>query len=76
MKLYLAGPMFTAAEAAYNLALAARLRDHGFEVCEVALEDLGGLDHTQGGRRVLGVVGRQAEVDPARLLAEAVGDGD
>ncbi len=32
MKLYLAGPMFTAAEAAYNLALAARLRRHGFEV--------------------------------------------
>ena len=32
MKLYLAGPMFTAAEAAYNLALASRLRDHGFEV--------------------------------------------
>jgi hypothetical protein len=32
MKLYLAGPMFTAAEAAYNLALAARLRGHGFEV--------------------------------------------
>jgi hypothetical protein len=32
MKLYLAGPMFTAADAAYNLALAARLRAHGFEV--------------------------------------------
>ncbi|CAA9552317.1 MAG: hypothetical protein AVDCRST_MAG19-921 [uncultured Thermomicrobiales bacterium] len=32
MKLYLAGPMFTAAEASYNLALAARLRAHGFEV--------------------------------------------
>lgn len=32
MRLYLAGPMFTAAEATYNLALAARLRDHGFEV--------------------------------------------
>jgi len=32
MKLYLAGPMFTAADAAYNLALAARLRGHGFEV--------------------------------------------
>ena len=28
----MAGPMFTAADAAYNLALAARLRDHGFEV--------------------------------------------
>ncbi|MDP9363418.1 MAG: nucleoside 2-deoxyribosyltransferase [Chloroflexota bacterium] len=32
MKLYMAGPMFTAADAAYNLALAARLRNHGFEV--------------------------------------------
>ncbi|MDQ3694095.1 MAG: nucleoside 2-deoxyribosyltransferase [Chloroflexota bacterium] len=32
MKLYLAGPMFTAADAAYNLALAARLRGHGFDV--------------------------------------------
>jgi hypothetical protein len=32
MKLYLAGPMFTAADAAYNLAFAARLRAHGFEV--------------------------------------------
>ncbi len=32
MELYLAGPMFTAAEAAYNLALARRLRDHGFGV--------------------------------------------
>lgn len=32
MKLYLAGPMFTAADAAYNLALAARLRDRGFAV--------------------------------------------
>ena len=32
MKLYLAGPMFTAAEVAYNLALTARLREHGFEV--------------------------------------------
>lgn len=32
MKLYLAGPMFTAADAAYNLALAARLRGHGFAV--------------------------------------------
>jgi hypothetical protein len=32
MKLYLAGPMFTAAEVAYNLALAGRLRGHGFEV--------------------------------------------
>ncbi len=28
----MAGPMFTAADAAYNLALAARLRNHGFEV--------------------------------------------
>lgn len=32
MKLYLAGPMFTAADAAYNLAFAARLRERGFEV--------------------------------------------
>ncbi len=32
MKLYLAGPMFTAAEATYNLRLARRLREHGFEV--------------------------------------------
>ena len=32
MKLYLAGPMFTAAEVAYNLALARRLRDQGFTV--------------------------------------------
>ena len=32
MKLYLAGPMFTAADAAYNLALAARLRARDFEV--------------------------------------------
>ena len=32
MKLYLAGPMFTAAEVAYNLALTARLRQHDFEV--------------------------------------------
>ncbi len=32
MKLYLAGPMFTAAEVTYNLALTARLRGHGFEV--------------------------------------------
>jgi nucleoside 2-deoxyribosyltransferase-like protein len=32
VKLYLAGPMFTAAEKQYNLALAKRLRGHGFEV--------------------------------------------
>jgi hypothetical protein len=32
MKLYLAGPMFTAAEVAHNLRLAVKLRDHGFEV--------------------------------------------
>ena len=32
MKLYLAGPMFTAAEQAHNLRLAAKLRDHGFAV--------------------------------------------
>ena len=32
MKLYLAGPMFTAAEEAHNLRLAARLREHGFDV--------------------------------------------
>jgi hypothetical protein len=32
MKLYLAGPMFTAAEAAHNLRLARRLREHGFDV--------------------------------------------
>lgn len=32
MRVYMAGPMFTAADAAHNLALAARLRAHGFEV--------------------------------------------
>ena len=32
MRLYLAGPMFTAAEVAHNLRLAAKLRDHGFHV--------------------------------------------
>ena len=32
MKLYLAGPMFVAAEVRYNLWLAATLREHGFEV--------------------------------------------
>lgn len=32
MRLYLAGPMFVAAEVAYNLALTERLRGHGFEV--------------------------------------------
>ena len=32
MKLYLAGPMFTAAEEAHNLRLAAKLRDCGFDV--------------------------------------------
>ena len=32
MKLYLAGPMFTAAEIAHNLRLARKLRQHGFEV--------------------------------------------
>ena len=32
MKLYLAGPMFTAADAAHNLRLAAKLRRHGFDV--------------------------------------------
>lgn len=32
MKLYLAGAMFTAADAAHNLRLAAKLREHGFEV--------------------------------------------
>ena len=32
MKLYLAGPMFTAAEVAHNLRLAAKLREHEFEV--------------------------------------------
>jgi hypothetical protein len=32
MRVYMAGPMFTAAEAAFNLRLAARLREHGFEV--------------------------------------------
>jgi hypothetical protein len=32
MKLYLAGPMFTAAEEAHNLRLARKLRQHGFEV--------------------------------------------
>jgi hypothetical protein len=32
MKCYLAGPMFTAADAAHNLRLAAKLRQHGFVV--------------------------------------------
>jgi Nucleoside 2-deoxyribosyltransferase len=32
MKLYLAGPMFTAAEVTHNLRLAAKLRQHGFDV--------------------------------------------
>ena len=32
MKLYLGGPMFVAAEVQYNLRLAAKLREHGFEV--------------------------------------------
>jgi hypothetical protein len=32
MKLYLAGPMFTAAEVAHNLRLAQKLRQHRFEV--------------------------------------------
>ena len=32
MRLYLAGPMFTAADAAHNLRLAAKLRDYGFSV--------------------------------------------
>ena len=32
MRIYLAGPMFTAADAAWNLALAARLRARGFDV--------------------------------------------
>ena len=32
MKLYLAGPMFTAAEVAHNLRLAAKLRKHSFDV--------------------------------------------
>lgn len=31
MRIYMAGPMFTAAEVAFNLRLAARLREHGFE---------------------------------------------
>jgi hypothetical protein len=32
MKIYLAGPMFTAAEVAHNLRLAAKMREHGFDV--------------------------------------------
>lgn len=32
MHVYLGGPMFTAADVSYNLALAARLRSHGFGV--------------------------------------------
>jgi hypothetical protein len=32
MKLYLAGPMFTAADATHNLRLALKLRQHGFAV--------------------------------------------
>ena len=32
MRLYLAGPMFSAAEVAHNLRLAAKLRDNGFAV--------------------------------------------
>ena len=32
MRIYMAGPMFSAAEVAFNLRLAERLREHGFEV--------------------------------------------
>jgi hypothetical protein len=32
VRIYLAGPMFTAAEVSYNRALAAHLREHGFDV--------------------------------------------
>ena len=32
MRLYMAGPMFTAADAAYNLRMAEKLRSFGFEV--------------------------------------------
>ncbi|MDP9472595.1 MAG: nucleoside 2-deoxyribosyltransferase, partial [Chloroflexota bacterium] len=32
MQVYLGGPMFVAAEVVYNLALARRLREHGFAV--------------------------------------------
>ena len=32
MRVYMAGPMFTAADAQYNLRLARRLREHGFDV--------------------------------------------
>lgn len=32
MKVYLGGPMFVAAEVRYNLWLAGKLRDHGFDV--------------------------------------------
>jgi Nucleoside 2-deoxyribosyltransferase len=32
MRIYMAGPMFTAADAQFNLRLAAKLRAHGFDV--------------------------------------------
>lgn len=32
MRVYMAGPMFSAAEVTFNLRLAARLREHGFDV--------------------------------------------
>ena len=32
MRVYMAGPMFTAADAQFNLRLAAKLRQHGFDV--------------------------------------------
>jgi hypothetical protein len=32
MRVYMAGPMFTAADAQFNLRLAQRLREHGFDV--------------------------------------------
>src|SRR6266540_1652092 len=41
----------------------------------VFFQDLGGLDQAEGEGGVLDVVGGEAEVDEAGLLAQAVGDG-
>src|SRR5438093_3241033 len=44
------------------------------ERVDVLLKQFGGLDQAEGEGGVLDVVGGKAEVDEARLLAEAVGD--
>ncbi len=54
MKLYLAGPMFSAAEATYNLAITARLRSHGFEVyCPNESEPINDKTHTNVTARII-----------------------